>query len=452
MKRLIAFMVLCVAGAGARHTAFAQPNVLPSLSIDSSQNLQELRLGRTKRNLLESNSLAQLSRQRLLELADHQLMGAALRDQSLPSVELANKSVAARLRLFDIANIAQSDDGAQIFADKNLTVSQLLDWARQPAPPTEQLKQVEAQFEVDSENRVMIRPRILEVNPEANAPDNTPPGHMPSGYVGPALIWRAGLLFAVALGTSTENRNEFFCSGTVVAKYWVITAAHCLRHKGVRLSAGQLHAFFPFQGGSLQVYNPRGGIDSNLRKVGVTEVVWLGDKTGTQFPDSESSESDVILAGMDIAMLHLATAEVDALPASIEEVRLFGGHLDPPVSMVGYGISNKPVTENLSLMVGVRNSNPIGVAEDLNLLIYGKPIGERRAGICGGDSGGGLFAGRIDGQPGNLPRLIGVASGLIAATDSSSVNVCLASQEGHASLMSARNRQFVCEKAPAACT
>jgi hypothetical protein len=187
-----------------------------------------------------------------------------------------------------------------------------------------------------------------------------------------------------------------------------------------------------------------------MKRITVEATVWMGDDDkNIAFPGNKDGFNDVIKQGRDLAMLRLNQQQMDALPNLLGDVRLYSGTPpDSATTVVGYGITDARNTTGLSLLAGFRGELPLGADNGSDVLEFGKPDSSA-AGVCGGDSGGGLFLGRIDGTQAR-PQLIGVISGL-QADNSSSTEVCIASAQLHSSLLSQRNSKFVCDRAPAAC-
>jgi len=444
----------CLALLLACCTAAAAQPWREAIGSEGEQQLRQLRLEKAKRFTLEAPAIHAATRRQLVQSEDRQLMEAALRDQSAHQPDALNEKVQARLQLFHAALAAKS---AELDSASPVGEDRLLQLARSSADPAGELRRLRFRFDPQGVRVILPKPGVLIVNPEKNAPDTTLPGVLPPGFPGlpgKPPIWRRGLLYAALIGLPRNNRYELQCSGTVVSTYWLVTAAHCLRDatSGQRLSAQQLAVFLPFQGGSESVTGLQGYANRNLRRVAVEETAWVGEDSGDAFPKDDEGLTAMVNEGKDLALLRLRKADMDALPSPIEAVSLHkGAPSAPPVSMVGYGITTALGVSDLTLMVGVRDALPDGAAELSDLLTFGPAAAQKAGGICGGDSGGGLFAGRISGAPGALPRLIGVASALLASVQSGSAEVCVAHQQGLSSLLSERNRKFVCSRAPSVC-
>jgi hypothetical protein len=449
MKRLITAILAVACGA-----ALAQSERL-LLSPEGMQKLQELRLQKSKEFALEL-PLSGNTRRKLLETDDRMVIDSVLRAQStVPQFKLEADTI-ARSRLVALSRMSNVDLqkallGAGFSRDK------LLESARLSVNPQADLKALPSTIFFNRESRAVFgKPSVLITNPGEVAPDNLFPG-MPfkgkpiAGSGGGKPVYRQGLRYAGLLAVAREGRFQMVCSGTVVAKYWLVTAAHCLFNESTpgRYTTAQLAVFLPLQGGQETVRSFNGD-NKAMKRITVEDAVWMGDEAENKgFPGSKDGFDAVIKDGRDVAMLRLNPQQVDALPNPLGDVRLYSGTPpDSATTVVGYGITDASNTTGLSLLTGFRGELPLGARNGGDVLEFGEP-GSATAGICGGDSGGGLFLGRIDGTQAK-PQLIGVISGL-QADSSSSAEVCIASAQLHSSLLSQRNRKFVCDRAPAAC-
>ncbi|MGA8787151.1 MAG: hypothetical protein WB542_17630, partial [Polaromonas sp.] len=107
MKALRFFLLVAAVYTAA---AAQQPQMREVLSPEGEQELQQLRLERSKRLMLEVPSINPEMTARLLKTNDRQLIDAALRDQSVRKLVRRNENVQARLKLFNVARLAENDD------------------------------------------------------------------------------------------------------------------------------------------------------------------------------------------------------------------------------------------------------------------------------------------------------------------------------------------------------
>jgi len=438
---------------GLSCSAFSQAHRSQELlTRDSEHALQQLRIEKLKEHAL-TLPVDETTKSKLLLSNNKELLRAAIKDRTKFEGDSLAKALAARTSLNEFADLATDPRVTKSLLASGIDPGKLRIAAVSSPNPTKELADLSAQLGVGAGGRIIVkRDDVLITNPERNFSDKLPPGvvgnNPPPGGKG---VWRSGLKFAVLIGMQDGANIVGHCSGTFLSGGWIVTAAHCLvdRRSGGQIEAHNLRVYFPFQEGADSVTSPNGFINKGMRMLKVEEAIWLGQLSDQQFPASTDEFGPVIADGLDLALLRLNVAEVAALPNPIPRVKIYSGDLvGSSVSAIGYGVSNVADFGDLSLFVGVRRALPEVVA---NILYYGQNQSDKAGGVCGGDSGGGLFFGRVDGQGSDF-RLIGVVSGLLGNGQNSASSFCLASTQTHTSLIIDRNRQFVCDRVPFSCS
>lgn len=440
-------LMLAAAGNGIAQQVPSGPNV---------KSLQHMESGRPELGRIQSEvralPLPADLRERVLAMDDEKVLRRVLKDYSARSHDDFEKSVHARLRLLDLAEYAGKPEVANALKALNVDSDNLRTLAISSSKPELNEAHLTSRLGVTKTGGILLRSaEILITKPEPIADDRLAPGKSTPWGTPPDPVWRSGLTFAALVARIETTPAVGHCSGTLIGAQEVLTAAHCLPTGST--SPARLAVFLPFQDGTETVLTPDGRRNSGLRRIDVVSVSWIGDDTNDRLPDTLTDFTSIIHDGKDLAILKLNPSQMRALPNAPVTARLHSGPMPvpPTTSAVGYGISDRTQEGKLTLMVGVRDRLPNGVLDGDDRLRYADNQVSNLGGICGGDSGGGLFAGRIDGTS-QSPALIAVISGLTSDLPASNHQVCLSSEQSHSSVLSTRNRRFVCSRVPSSCT
>lgn len=424
----------------------------PQLDTEATLALKELRLERAQANI-NALRLPEHVKSRLSQTKDHQLLQTVLARQSVLGPGALSSEIDARIFLNAVATEAQDAAVRDYLQRRGIRPVKLQEEAQDGLAPTALANTVRGKLVAGKPGGVVLLrgEEVLITRGEDLYAGTVSPGqHVPVQGAQPS-VWSAGLTYAGALAKRAGAKFNVQCTGTVVERIWFLTAAHCLLDEltGKRLENGDLSVFLPFQQGKEAFIGFKGRRNENMRRIAVVDSVWAGGEAGEPFPRTLEGFSAHIRSGKDLALLKLDTSQVSALPNKVPDIRLYANTPPmPPATMIGYGVSDKQYLADSDLGVGVRTSIPAEFKSGRPFFAYGPPAAQ--GGICGGDSGGGMFAGKVTGQESVL-YIIAISSGLVG-TVRSDANLCVASEQVHISLVADGARNFLCKHAPGACT
>lgn len=422
-----------------------------------TRELLKKRLLERRLESIKAMPLSDQTKAKLLKSENFNIIQRALLDQSIKSPADVEEAVKNRLLLKEVGEAAEEPEFARYLESRGVKAARLSEVAEYDLNPDMLVKDLRKKLGAGASGRLLLLQEQMMVNPEATFKDTLAPGELPAGATAlDGKIWRSGLMYAGVLTVVSTGVPRAICSGTMLADGWFLTAAHCLLNEnlGRQYTVNELLVYLPFQNGGETVIGMSGSKNSGMRRLKVEFSPWAGESFGRAFPTRREDFSSIMDDGQDIAMLRVNSDDFKGLPNPMTTVRLYNDAPKlPPLSSLGYGRSNAEQDQQLDLGVGVKDSTPAGFDERDAVLRYGAPISViakfPEAAICGGDSGGGLFAGRLDGVA--EPRLIGINSGLKGNVSTADAKVCVTTGQLHTSVMVLPGRKFLCDRSAATC-
>lgn len=433
------------------------PSVADRLVDAETRELLKKRLLERRLESIQAMPLSAPAKEKLLKSDNFNIVQRVLSDQSLKSPGDIGEAVNSRLLLKEVGEAATEPEFARYLESRGVKAEQLSAAAEFGPNPNTVVKDLRKRLGTGASGRILLLQQQMMVNPEATFKDTLAPGKLPAGATASdGRIWRSGLMYGGVLTVVSAGAPRAICSGTMLADGWFLTAAHCLLNEdqGRQYTVNELLVYLPFQNGSETIFGVSGSKNSGMRKLKVELAPWAGESFGRAFPTRHEDFSSIMDDGQDIALLRVNADDFKGLPRPMTAVRLYKDTPKlPPLSSLGYGWSSAKQDQGLDLGVGVKDSTPAGFDEHDAVLRYGAPIDVLakfpEAAICGGDSGGGLFAGRLDGAA--EPRLIGINSGLKGNVSTADAQVCVATGQLHTSVMVLPGRKFLCDRSAVTC-
>lgn len=449
MRAVIVSMALALVAGGASAQGSAKPDAMRTIE-------KELR----STNLLSDSVKSEISGKK-----DPKLKAAIFEDilqaGSKPTGDakraFAEASVKDRLLLHQLGQGVVSDDALQDIVPGLTAVSiRQLSTARN-------LDQGLARSLINA-FEVLRKHSMMSINPETPFSDSLKPGALPGnanpstpGY-DPATrrrtsqVWRTGFSHVVALAPSSGTRRRIFCAGTLVAPEWIVTATHCLfdMNSASLRDIGTFSAYLPFQKDGITLFSQEDEPSANMAEIRLDLVRWLGEVDNkTQLP----SNMDALLAeidnGNDVALLRVAKSSIrqPAYPKAVELPKKTA--VAPPVTVVGYGLTNATRVGNSVMEVAVRKTQ-LHSGDYFFSTVASDAPGKNDARVCPFDSGGPVFEGELSGDPGQSHTLVGIVSGAAGRYDGSTT-ICYYGQQFITRLNRQKFLAWYCDVATGAC-
>lgn len=454
MRAAIVGMAFALVAGGAGAQGSAKPDAMRTIE-------KELR----STNLLSDSVKTEISGKK-----DPTLKASIFEDilqaKSKPTVDakkaFAEASVKDRLLLHQLGQGAVPDDALQDIVPGLTAVSiRQLSTARN-------LDQGLARSLINA-FELLRKPSVMSINPETPFSDSLKPGALPPGPLpgnaNPSTpgynpttrrrtsqVWRTGFSHVVALAPSSGPRRKIFCAGTLVAPEWIVTATHCLfdmNSESLR-GIGTFSAYLPFQNNGITLFSQDDEPSPDMAEMQLDLVRWLGEADNkTQLPSNMNALRAEIDNGNDVALLRVAKSSIrqPAYPKAVELPKKTA--VAPPVTVVGYGLTNATRVGNSVMEVAVRKTQLHSGDYFLSTVASDAP-GKNDARVCPFDSGGPVFEGELSGDPGQPHTLVGIVSGAAGRYDGSKT-ICYYGQQFITRLNRQKFLAWYCDVATGAC-